>query len=79
MATEAGRNVLNPSGRRVSRVRAPPVVAARKPRPSDRLLERADDEAAHEGRIAEAHLGLGRVDVHVHGRGSRSIVSASTG
>ena len=29
------------------------------------LLDRADDEAAHEARIAKAHLGLGRVHVDV--------------
>ena len=29
------------------------------------LLDAADDEAAHEAGVAEAHLGLGRVDVDV--------------
>ena len=32
----------------------------------ERALECADDEAAHQGRIAKAHLGLRRVNVHVH-------------
>ena len=29
------------------------------------MLERADDEPAHEARLAEPHLGLGRMDIHV--------------
>ena len=32
----------------------------------ERALECADDEPAHQGRIAKAHLGLRRVNVHVH-------------
>ena len=71
MATEAGRGALNACGRSASRVRAPPVVAARKPGAGERLLEGADDEAAHERRIAEAHLGLGRMHVHVDRRAGR--------
>ena len=31
-----------------------------------RLLQRADDQPAHEAGIAEAHLGLGRMHVDVH-------------
>ena len=30
-----------------------------------RMAQRADDQAAHQAGIAEAHLGLGRMDVHV--------------
>ncbi len=30
-----------------------------------RVAQRADDQAAHQARIAEAHLGLGRMDVDV--------------
>ena len=35
------------------------------PRPLQRMAQPADDQPAHEGRIAEAHLGLGRVDIDV--------------
>ena len=31
-----------------------------------RMAGRADDQAAHQARIAEAHLGLGGMDVHIH-------------
>ena len=29
------------------------------------VAQAADDQAAHQGRVAEAHLGLGRMDVDV--------------
>ena len=43
-----------------------PVRGARCIAPRQRLLQRADDEAAHEAGIAEAHFGLGGMHVHVH-------------
>ena len=69
--TSDGRGGGAAGGRRWSRVRAPPVVAARKPGAGDRLLEGADDEGAHERRVAEAHLGLGRMHVDVDVRAGR--------
>ena len=30
------------------------------------LADRADDQPAHQPRIAEAHIGLGRMHIHIH-------------
>ena len=46
-------------------VASPPVVAARPPSRVSASRKRADDQAAHQAGIAEAHLGLGRMHVHV--------------
>ena len=48
-------------------------------RRGERLLQRADDEAAHQAGIGEAHLRLGRVDVDVHLLGGQSRNRASVG
>jgi hypothetical protein len=51
---------------------APPAAGGRGPvpGPGQRVAQAADDQAADQRRIAEPHLGLGRVDVHVDVGGS---------
>ena len=41
------------------------MVAALLPSRASAALERVDDQRAHQAGVAEAHLGLGRVDVDV--------------
>ncbi len=71
-----GRRAGGPSRRRTGEAQRPArqgggAIARGKPGPVSRhgggegARERADDEAAHAGRVAEAQLGLRRVHVHV--------------
>ena len=63
----AGARSRRPGGRRRS-WRRPPSLDERSSLRAQRLAQRADDQAADQAGIAEAHLRLGRVDVDVDQR-----------
>ncbi len=62
-----------------SSVAAPPPAEARWPAAVQRGRERVDDERAHAGRVAEAHLCFRRVHVNVDLGGGSATNSASSG